>query len=225
MATLPCATAIEAQLDAWGAAFEVLRAPTGIDGRPAYRIATERLGAWATLEPPWGGDPRSRLSLASAERVVTLTFDGACRATRAESPGPGRGVDVFDDRDLELLLERHPSAMIYLWSPHLPLSVDGYREAAAAAASRGLGFAAVVHPSSDRAFVEEAAEAAGIPPEARRPLSSVELSFRDLAVHAPAILVYVDGRAQSPLPGYRSAAGYLEYLDALLADRRTGNGR
>ena len=218
---LPCSATIERELADWRTGSEVFRAPPGLDGRPVYRIPTARLGAWVTLVLAPEGGGGSRLYHSDWQRTVTVELDESCRARRSESSSlqsDGRDRSAFTDRDLASFLARSPRSLVYLWSPHLPLSVEGYEQASRAAEARGLGFVALVHPSADGDFVERAADDAGIPTAARRRLASVELLFRDLAVHAPSLLVFVDGHAESPLPGYRSAAGYLEYLDALLAE-------
>jgi len=127
-----------------------------------------------------------------------------------------RGVVRFTDRVLRARLARTGALVVYVWSPHMPLSVDGYGEVERAARALGLSVEPVLFAGADRAFAQRAAERAGIPDRGLREVASAELILRDAQVHAPSILVFAHGRVSSVLPGYRSADGYRRFLEAFL---------
>lgn len=127
---------------------------------------------------------------------------------------PTSEVPPFTDADLREAVDRHPAGVaVYLWSPHMPLSVDGYAELAAATEARGLGVVPLLFAESDLDFAGREATRAGMPDSALRTVASAELILRDAQLHAPSVLVF-KGRSASPvMPGYRNAEGYGRWLD------------
>jgi len=205
-----CATAIEAQLTDWGATAEVLKSPGGPQGGDVYRIATGERGVWLTYHQP-SDLPSGSVFRTDPYETVRLDFQADCAVRRTVStrtPVPG----AFTDEDLSTLVERHGRLVVYLWSPHLPLSVDGYHEIKAAAEAESFAFVAVVDAGASRSLTRTVGAAQGVPEDARRPLGAVELLFRDIAVHSPSILVFADGQASAPLPGYRNRDAYRRHL-------------
>lgn len=210
-----CADSVERQLVAWHASSEVLQTPGGPLGGAVYRIATDELGVWITLHRPRGLETTS-LFLTSPQRTQRLDFGPSCEpipVVTVSSPEPP--ANAFTDEALARLFARDPRLVVYLWSPHLPLSVEGYAEITAAAANLGVPLAIVVDASADAGFVRSVADANDIPEEARRPMRSVELMFRDLPVHTPSILVFSKGLVSAPLPGYRNRKAYEVYLRSI----------
>lgn len=215
--THPCADAVLQQLETWNATEEVLRAPGGPLGGAVYRIATGEIGEWITLHQPRGLHG-VRLFLTNDEGTVRLDFGRSCEAEPTPSlPPPSLPADAFTDADLRARLAADEDLVVYLWSPHLPLSVEGYHEIARATRELDVPLVAVVDGTADPGFVEREADAHGMPPDARRPLGSVELLFRDLAVHTPSIVVFSGGTAAAPLPGYRNRDAYRIYLETILS--------
>lgn len=215
----PCADAVDRQLDRWHATDEVLRAPGGPLGGAVYRIATDELGVWITLHRPQGLATVS-LFRTDSKGTVRLDLDERCEPEPTQSlPAPSLPEGAFTDADLKARLESHDRLVVYLWSPHLPLSVEGYHEIVAAAAALEVPLVAVVDGTADRDFVEREADDNGIPAEARRAMGSVELLFRDLAVHTPSVVVFASGTVSSPLPGYRGRNAYRVYLESIFRRR------
>lgn len=221
VSSLPCTDAVERQLEAWNATAEVLRAPGGPLGGDVYRIATNETGVWITVHQPRGLDTVS-LFLTNADGTVRLDFNhrappgDTCEPESIPSfPAVELPADAFTDEHLKALLAEDDRLVVFLWSPHLPLSVEGYHEIVHAASSLGIPFVAVVDGTADRGFVLRVADEQGIPERARRPMRSVELLFRDLAVHTPSVLVFSKGHVSAPLPGYRQRDAYRLYLDTI----------
>ena len=136
------------------------------------------------------------MSLVTPDRVTIRVFAGDCVASTAEeSNRPDDGLEHFTDADLRRAVSAASTdgsrgVVIYVWSPHMPLSVDGYREIATAAAAHGLCLVPLLFPGSDPDFAAAEAERAGIPDDGLREAASVELDFRDAQLHAPSILVF-----------------------------------
>jgi hypothetical protein len=99
----------------------------------------------------------------------------------------------------------------------MPLSVDGHAHVARAAGARGLALHVLLDPDADSAFAAAAVENGALPAAALRVADSVELQFRELALHAPAAALFAHGRLVGPvLRGYRTAAEYAEFFDRAL---------
>ncbi len=209
-----CADAVERQLAAWHAGSEVLKTPGGPLGGSVYRIATDELGVWITFHRPRGLDTTS-LFLTKANETVRLDFGPSCEPIPITTPSAAIPRDAFTDDDLKQLLARQDRVVVYLWSPHLPLSAEGYAEIVAAASTVGIALAAVVDASAERSFVRRVADEYEIPADATRPTRSIELLFRDLAVHTPSILVFANKTVSAPLPGYRNRAAYTTHLESI----------
>ena len=109
--------------------------------------------------------------------------------------------------------------MFYAWSPHMPLSVEGYREITAATNSLGLAMTTVLSSHANVDYARDSARRVGIPEEAFALNRSIELTMRDLNVHAPAILIYANGAFVSPvIPGFRRAADYESLIRRFLGE-------
>jgi len=132
------------------------------------------------------------------------------------SAGVSTSGDPFTDGDLEELLARNERGVIYLWSPHMPFSVDGVEAISAAAGARDIEVTILLHPGSDADFSRREAERASIPESGLRVVSAAVLVERGMTNHAPSIQLYAEGELVGPvLPGVRSVAGYLEFIDSL----------
>ena len=224
----PCTDAVERQLEAWNATPEVLKAPGGPLGGAVYRIATNEIGVWVTVHRPRGLDIVS-LFLTNADGTVRLDFvetrEETCEPEPTTSlPAVKLPADAFTDEDLKELLAGDDRLVVYLWSPHLPLSVEGYHEIVHATSSISVPLVAVADGTAESGFVQRVADAYGIPDESRRPMRSVELLFRDLAVHTPSLVVFSGGHVSAPLPGYRNRAAYRVYLETIFRTRSENVG-
>lgn len=217
----PCREPIERQLESWNATGEILKAPGGPLGGSVYRIATSKVGVWITLHRP-AGATSTTVFLTDAHGSRELAFDDrSCRPIAREgTSSPRATADGFTDTDLRELLARESRLVVFLWSPHLPLSVDGYAEIESATAALGVAFVAVVDASSDPDYVRRIAAERGVPREATKPLGSIELLFRDLPTHMPSAIAFDRTRASAPLPGYRDRASYRRWLrDFFVAEK------
>ena len=212
-----CRAAVERRLTEWGGGHERYRDADGPFGARQWRVPTHEIGTWLLLHEPADGT----LAVARVdERSTTrVTFDAQCHEAFAmieSSPIASVAGDVFTDGHVRALLAGQPQGVVYLWSPHMPLSVDGYRTVREVASRLGMSFTALRDPLSDPGYAAAVAGEAGLPAEALRTFSSIELGFRQLSLHAPALLVFARGRfAGLAVPGYREAAGF----EAAIAER------
>ena len=172
--------------------------------RPAVRLAV-RPAVRPALRPAVRPAARRTVGLASA---LTL----ALAACAAAEPGPS----PFTDSDLQALRDARRPFVVYVWSPHMPLSVAGYSEIARAAVTLEVTVVPLLFTGSDRDFAGREAARVGIPDAGLREVASDELAAGNALVHAPTVLLFDGARAAPVLPGYRNAAGYREFIEEFL---------
>lgn len=216
-----CETETRASLRAWHAGPALPGLLPGPDGSRSLRLPADRFGVWITVSARAGEPPR--LIRETPAAVTERRFDVRCAAVDREmsAAAPSRGgLEGFTDADLSAAVEAATTpVVVYVWAPHMPLSVDGLPEIVAAARSLGWPVVEVVMPGSDAAFsIREARRVRPSTAEAPRRADAVELRYRDALVHAPSIVVFSRSRVSPVLPGYRNAAGYVRFLRAFAGD-------
>ena len=210
-----CQTAVDRQLRQWGVVAPPRLQPGTADGGMVRHWPTAAPGTWVV---ELGQVDGISLVKTAPARLTRVEWSASCVASATVRDRPRLPAPRFDDDDLQRLLDAPGRGVIYLWSPHMPLSIDGFRSLRAAADARGLAVHAVLDPAADRAFAATSLIAAGLSAEALRVADSVELLFRDVVLHAPSIQVYGGGRmVGSAFPGYHSAEEYGVFLDRVLA--------
>lgn len=225
LGSYPCTTQVAESLLGWNVTGEVLEAPPVPGFERRFRLATATLGQWAIVDVSADRPPQlTRVRAAGVERHE-LTQD--CEALTDPAVEPLQWArespagEVFDDEKLRAALahaqaEGRPFA-IYVWSPHMPLSLDGFAELNEASQSVSARLIPVLVTGSDPDFARAEAARVGIPDEGLLEVASLELMLRDANVHAPSILVFKGSRVSPVLPGYRNAEGYRRFLLDFLA--------
>lgn len=231
VADLPCADEVAAHLTVRGAIPQPLSAPpTGRGGR-VVRLPTGEIGRWlvVTLEPGVGSVIVER----SPDGDRTRAFDDACNGhgndgaadrllrSNSEPEDSAGGLPRYSDADLAAAVaEAAPSPLVvYLWSPHMPLSVDGVAEVLQAGHDAGVPVEVLLIDHADLEFARREAHRVEMPPSSLRVAHSVELLMRDAQLHAPSLLIFSAGRVSPVLPGYRNAEGYARFIEAFRAGR------
>lgn len=202
-----CRSAVERRLTAWGAGAERYRDADGPLGAREWRIPTHEIGTWVLLHEAANELPS--LARIDARSTTRVTFDEGCHEASSSEAHAPPAKDAFTDDDVRALLAADAQGVIFVWSPHMPLSVDAYRTVADVARRMNLSFTALRDPMADAAYADGIAREAGLPASALRTFASVELSFRQATLHSPSLLVFAHGRfAGLAVPGYREAAGF-----------------
>jgi hypothetical protein len=209
-----CETELAAQRRAWRAVGEPRPQPPITDGVTVRHWATAATGVWLVEQTSATATTLTRVAADGLDRIEWA--DGCVPARRAEPRAPA-APPAFTDTDLAALVASGASGVIYLWSPHLPLSVDGYTHVAAAADRRGLRVEPLLAADADRRFAAEAITSGRLPVTALRAADAVELEFRGLALHAPAVQVFAGGALRGAvLPGYKTADEYAAFFSRVL---------
>ncbi len=209
-----CATQVAAQRARWDAGDPPIVQPPTTPGGLLRHWPTAAVGVWLVEDV---SGTHATLARVSGGQVTRMTWSSECQATSDTRQRPTAPPPAFTDDDLSRLLASGQPAVLYLWSPHMPLSVDGYVQLVTAARPRGLTVEPLLDAAADRSFAETSRTPGGLPESALRVVDSVELQFRELPLHAPAIAVISRGRfVGAVLRGYRTAAEYGAFLDRVL---------
>jgi hypothetical protein len=209
-----CGADVERQLRAWQHRPPARPQPPAGDGAVVWHWPTAQLGTWVVQR---GAATDVSLTRVGPEGTVEIAWTADCGPRETRRPRASIDGPRFSDDDLRRLLEASPAGLIYVWSPHMPLSADGIDSVRDAAQTRGLPVTVLLDPQSNRAFAARVAQERGFPPEVLRAADSVELTFHDVLVHAPTVQVYAQGRLRgSPYPGYHSADEYGAHIDRVL---------
>lgn len=229
---LECLIPVRDVLAEWETTGETFQDAGGPLGGRAWRLPTRRLGTWVAVNvDPWAMPTLSRVDEDSTTRI---RFGPGCAPvhSRERAAASAESGGAFGDADLAALVSDGAAGVIYVWSPHMPLSVDAYRHITRAAKDLNVPLTALLDPAVDPGYARATAETATIPETALRPFRSVELMFRNATVHAPSLLMYAHGRMLGlAVPGYRDAAGYRAVIEHRLksagdsADREGREGR
>jgi hypothetical protein len=177
------------------------------------------MGVWIVLRIERDGRPS--VARIDPERTTWVSFDRQCgmssTITATELPAARR--DALSDDELRQILASARQGVVYLWSPHMPLSVDGYPSVREVADRLGITFIGLLDPMADSDYASNVAAAAGLPSDALRTFRSVELMARQLTLHAPSLLVFSEAEFKGvALPGYRETAMYEAVIRRQLAE-------
>lgn len=230
-----CAPQVRVLLDRWGASGPWGRVIGRSPGERIFRSPTRELGKWVeVIERPQS----SRVILFNSEQRVRVEFASACapqaRVEKLEVTADadrwhGRtevaGFPILRDPDLKRLLQESKRGVVYLWTPHKYISVDGLREALKASRKAGVPLIPVVEPTSDPEAVRREAKALGLAPEKVFFLDSMDLQYRNFRIHHPSLIVFNEGRWSSQVRrGHEKADIIEEYLRVHAPERaRTGS--
>lgn len=125
--------------------------------------------------------------------------------------------EFFTDKDLLEILNTQRSTVVYAWSPHMPLSIDGVEEIERAAKQLSLDTVFVVDPHADKKRVEETIAKH---PNLRgsRLIVSDELLMRGFGQHYPSLIAIKAGKIHGRIiPGFKFHERYGELLRELLS--------
>lgn len=178
---------------------------------PSYRSATSKIAQWVHIEKTATGT--ENLYVFSRDKKTRYEFNPskACSTSVSISPMKKvkRGVasgEYFDDEALEKLVVEKPNSVIFIWSPHMSLSLKSVPELRSAVAELGLPITFILDPQADQKLSETLSKENNMGEESLKRLDSHELSERNALIHIPTLLVIRDGKICKKMQrGYRKA--------------------
>ncbi len=207
----PCSSQLKQQLIDWEVTGDIFLSPAGNDIEMLYRLPTKVIGTWVLLQV---SKSQPLASLVSEAGAVQFQWDEKCEPhTYITGDSIAHTTQGFTDTDLKELLSRNKQGIIYLWSPHMLLSVAGVGELKTISEELGVAYTVLLDPNADIGFAQRTIEQAGLPMESLNRAASRELLFRDMYIHAPTLLLYGDGNiVGAVVPGYRHPEHYRQTI-------------
>lgn len=123
---------------------------------------------------------------------------------------------VFNDDDLNKLLKENKRGLIYLWSPHMSLSVYELVEMKEYAKSLSLPTLTLLDLNADMKFSKELIEKYKLSPNYLKRMNSRELEKFGATVHYPSTILYKDGKLVKRVPGYNGKKGLQDLITKYL---------
>jgi hypothetical protein len=188
-----CLDQVTKAIDVAGTPQEWLRFPGGV----ASRIAN-----YGSIEV-YPEKARTRFVLATSKSTTGFILESPkCEAKilfTKESRASLRDIDVA-----ELLKKNKNGGLIYVWSPHMELSILE----AANLRKYGLTYpvTVAVDPNADTELLKKIGSDKNFSTEYTQLANSSVLFAADIGIHYPSTVFYKDGRIVKRIPGYHGAA-------------------
>lgn len=178
---------------------------------PVYSHATSVVAEWIIVEKTFEG--AESITLTSGEKKTRYDYkpDSGCspsiNITQLKKATRGLGsLEWLDDKALQDLLKKKPDGVLFIWSPHMKLSLISIAELRRAADGMGLPVTFAMDPIADQKKAKQQAEKYKIGDGSLRRVDSVELSMRNVLLHFPTLLVTRNGKiCEKVQRGYRKA--------------------
>jgi len=218
-----CAKEISYQMQQWHVKGDAQEEPTAsVDGY-FFKLPTEKIGRWALV---YEESDQVRLSLVDSERIQLKVLDSHCaEITATDIPNTGRTNIGFDDEDLTDLLLNNNNGLVYIWSPHMLLSVHGIKELLAIGLELGISVTILLDVNADINFAQSTVREYSLPATVLTPATALEFKFRGALIHSPTLLFYQDTSFVRPdVPGYRHPEHYRQVILDRLALSRVSLG-
>jgi hypothetical protein len=186
--SISCFGKVTAFLDKLGTVEKWMPYPGGVGG------SISELGTVELYQ-----NPKSTLLLTKTALTVTRMKWDEPKCEEQVSSTQKRVVGFSDINLSEVLLKNPNGGFIYIWSPHMALSV------AEVATLEGLKlkyhFTVILDPKADMALAKSVAEKNKLPESYLLPLDSLVLQAADITIHYPSIVFYKNGKILKRIPG------------------------
>lgn len=214
----PCAKQASQVLTKWQAQDQWTHTVGHRPGEQVFRTPTASIGKWVEVSIR-GNDLDLRLF--NEKAVLTTQFDRHCKSTAgllAHKLKPSladkqRQYKVMHDKEVADLLEQKKSGVIFLWTPHKQISVEGLKQILQAGKETKTPIYPVVDPDSDPKAVDRVVKELKLAKKDIYFLDSFDLQYRGFRLHHPSLIVFNEGKFTSQVRrGYEDAYVYKDYL-------------
>ncbi len=214
----PCAKQASQVLTQWKVQDHWSRAVGHKPNEQIFRAPTQAVGKW--VEVAFNGSDVA-LRLFNEKAVLTTTFDKHCQSTaglaahkvKSSLSEKQRTYKVMHDQEIANLLEQKKSGVIFLWSPHKQISVEGLKQILQAGKDTKVPVYPVVDSDSDPKAVDRVVKELKLAKKDIYFLDSFDLQYRGFRLHHPSLIVFNDGKFTSQVRrGYEDAFVYKDYL-------------
>lgn len=187
------------------------RAAYGVSLRDT--IAQKKYQIWSTKNSAHFAE----INLATNQKGIT-SWDNksACKASAIQlAQGPFKVLKAgFTDADLKRTLKSHPWGLIYVWTPYMPLSVEGIVKAKEVAKKKGAPITVLMDPAADPKEAQKWVSKKKVDPSEMRKVASVELASRNMNLHYPILFIYKKQfLSNRDFVGFKEVSTYSDWID------------
>lgn len=207
-----CVPQVEKTLASWKISgdWQKILIPNNAPGK-AFRAPGHTMGRWIELLVE-EGVPSARLMTINSDLAFAWNPADCSVRTKITRTMSGNQIEFFK------LLEGKPQGVVYLWSPHMPPSVYGLKEALAAAKKLGVELIPVLHPQSHPEASLQLVRELKLPDKYARVIRASELTYLNLDQHPPSMAVFKGQKwIGKMLPGAEGRATYEQYIKNTLS--------
>ncbi|MAZ47500.1 MAG: hypothetical protein CME65_02990 [Halobacteriovoraceae bacterium] len=198
LSNIPCQEQVFSLLLSWGHEYSWSQG-VNFNQTKTLKSPTDKIGNWVYMT---AAPSSTIITKDTVELRQTFEFELPQCVAKVESTLKQEVTNNgFTDEKLQTLLEeskkKNTSGIIYLWSPHMTLSVTGAQEVKKLSKELGIGLT-LVHDS--RAELEPLRRASISQSQV---MNSRDLSNRGFETHFPSLIFYQNGELERyPRPGY-----------------------
>ncbi|MBD64955.1 MAG: hypothetical protein CME62_07090 [Halobacteriovoraceae bacterium] len=122
--------------------------------------------------------------------------------------------DSFQKEDLAQLLQKNEKGMIYIWSPHMPLSIAGIKEIKKAAKKTKMPVTILLDQNVSREFAKKTLKSHGLSESYLKSYNTIELALRGASLHLPSVLLYKNHQiVRRAKPGHEYTWKFIQYIE------------
>jgi len=179
------------------------------NGLPIFKANTNKIAQWMYINKSYF-DTES-LVILNTEKKIEYHFNPlkGCSSfvTSVSMTQTNHGASElswFTDKDLQNLLSTKPNGIIFVWSPHMSLSLKAVEELKDAVKELNLPITFLLDPQADQKLSKSSIQKYSMSMEALKRVDSLELSMRNALIHFPALILVKDGKICPKIQrGYR----------------------
>ncbi|MFZ4713814.1 MAG: hypothetical protein ACOYL6_08895 [Bacteriovoracaceae bacterium] len=213
--TIVCPNEVERITTDWNAKNEWQKFLIGMNDR-GIKVSTNELGRWITVVP--SSKEVTTISNITSSVVTEVQIKANCSRKINLIKNPKIfAQNEITDQVVKEFVKNNTQGMIYIWSPHMPLSVTGLPGLKKAAADQKIPILFVMDNSASEALVKKYLKSGSITMEQTRKLASMELYQQDATLHYPSLLIFKKGQFVLPTHfGNRTEQEYSEIIKSKL---------
>ena len=193
--SIPCLPTVSATLDKWEAPTSWRKLISNESDYLEIASPSEVVGVWIYLRV---GKKETVATRKTAESEISVRWDNHnCQSQASinlKKNGPSNDQGLFADKNLQHLLSKGSAGIIYIWSPHMPLSIKGLVEISALAKRLKMDLTILMDPNASQDSGLRAVKRNHLDSTAIIKVGASELIQRSSLFHFPSYVFYKDGK-------------------------------
>ena len=157
---------------------------------------------------------------AATQQITSWNAAKACQKSEFSAdvktpPVPKKG---FTDKELKAALKKNKQGLIYVWSPYMPLSVEGLHEIKDAAKKLKMNLTILQDGKAKASESAKWVTQKRVLASELTPVASSELYARQVQLHYPVLYIYKDGfLSNRSIVGHKQADTYEKWVSEEVA--------